>query len=171
MFAIAEIKGHQYKVAQGDKLMVNRLNEAKAGDKMKFNEVLLVSDKEVTLGMPFISGAYVEVKVLGEHKDEKIRVFKMKAKKRYRRTQGHRQMYTEVEVVGISMTGGAKAMPKKTETAAVAAPTPAPAHEAPVKKTAPAVKAKAEKPAKKPVVKKTATAKKAPAKKAAKKTE
>lgn len=167
MFAIAEIKGHQYKVKEGDKLMVNRLNEAKAGDKVKFNEVLLVSDKEVTLGMPFISGAYVEVKVLGEHKDEKIRVFKMKAKKRYRRTQGHRQMYTEVEVVGISMTGGAKALPKKTE--APSAPTSAPAHEAPVKKVAPAVKAKAKKPAKKPAAKKATVAKKSPVKKAPKK--
>ena len=139
MFAIAEIKGHQYKVSEGDKLLVSRMVEAKKGDKIKFNEVLLISDKEVEVGMPFISGAYVEVQVLDEVKGDKIRVFKMKPKKRYRRTLGHRQKYTEVEVTKIS-TGGkstakakAAAKPKAKEEAKKESPKK-PAKKAPAKK-------------------------------------
>ncbi|MDP4008004.1 MAG: 50S ribosomal protein L21 [Candidatus Peregrinibacteria bacterium] len=144
MFAIAEIKGHQYKVAEGDKVQISFMEEAKEGDKVKFDEVLLISDKEVTLGMPFIAGAYIEVKVLGEFKDKKLRIFKMKPKKRYRKTQGHRQMYTEVEVVKVALSGGTKAPVKKVE-----------AKEAPIKEEK-VVEAKAEKkaPAKKPATKK-----------------
>lgn len=155
MFAIAEIKGHQYKVAEGDKVQISFMEEAKEGDKVKFDEVLLISDKEVTLGMPFIAGAYIEVKVLGEFKDKKLRIFKMKPKKRYRKTQGHRQMYTEVEVIKIASSGGAKAAVKKVAT-----------KEAPVKEEK-EVEAKAPKaetaekkaPAKKPATKKPATKK------------
>ncbi len=149
MFAIAEIKGHQYRVTEGEKLLVDRIPNAKEGEKVKFEEVLLVSDKDTTVGMPFISGAYVEAKVLGETKGDKIRVFKMKPKKRYRKTQGHRQTYTEIEVLKIAM--GAKKAPAAKKEAA-------PAEEKAEKKPA-AKKAPAKKPA----------AKKAPAKKTTKK--
>ena len=150
MFAIVEIKGHQYKVAEGDKVQISFMEEAKKGDKVEFDEVLLISDKEVTLGMPFIAGAYIEVKVLGEFKDKKLRIFKMKPKKRYRKTQGHRQMYTEVEVIKIASSGEAKATVKK----------PA-AKEAPVKEKKEVKAGKAEKktPVKKPTAKKPAAKK------------
>jgi len=144
MFAIAEIKGHQYKVSEGDKLLISRVADAKEGEKIKFDEVLLVSDKDVTVGMPFISGAYIEVKVLEEVKGDKIRVFKMKPKKRYRKTQGHRQKYTEVEVVKIATKGGsAKATPKAA--AKPAAKKEEKAEKKPADKKAPAKKAAAKK--------------------------
>ncbi|MBT6069159.1 50S ribosomal protein L21 [Candidatus Peregrinibacteria bacterium] len=148
MFAIAEIKGHQYQVAEGDKLLISRIADAKEGEKIKFDEVLLISDKDVTLGMPFIKGAYVEMKVLAEVKADKIRVFKMKAKKRYRKTQGHRQKYTEVEVVKIATGGSPAAKPaaKKEDK-----PKEEKAEKKPAAKKPTAKKA----PAKKPTVKKT----------------
>ncbi len=102
MFAVVDIAGHQYKVAAKDVIRVNKL-EAKEGDKYVADKVLLVSDggKEVKIGAPFVSGAKVEAKVLSHGRGDKIRVFKMKPKKRYQKTQGHRQDYTELEIVKV----------------------------------------------------------------------
>lgn len=100
MFAIVEIQGSQYKVAAGDKLEVN-LMEAKEGETVKFDKVLLVSDKETKVGTPYLEGALVEAKVLGNKRDEKIHIFKMKSKKRYRRTQGYRSDLTMLEITKI----------------------------------------------------------------------
>lgn len=103
MFAIVTIAGFQEKVSQGDRLKVPLL-KGKAGDNVVFNDVhLLVKGKEdIELGHPNISGASVEAKIVEHGKAKKIRVFKMRRRKRYRRTHGHRQPYTEVEVVKIS---------------------------------------------------------------------
>lgn len=102
MFAIVEIAGKQFKVKQGDKLEVPRLKDYKEGDKVRIDEVLLRSDdKKTDIGMPHVAGAGVEL-VLKEHgKAAKIRIFKKKSKKRYERTQGHRQAYSLVEVTGV----------------------------------------------------------------------
>ncbi len=110
MFAVVDIAGFQEKVSEGDKLRVPTLS-AEEGKSVSFDKVLLLakSDSDVKVGTPYISGAAVEVKVLGHGKDKKIRVFKMKRRKRYRRTYGHRQGHTDIEVVKIS----AKAAPKK----------------------------------------------------------
>ena len=118
MFAIVDIAGFQEKVSEGDALRVPLL-KAKEGDSMTFDSVLLVSksDSDVTIGTPTVSGASVEVKVVGHGKGDKIRVFKMKRRKRYRRVHGHRQDYTDIEVTKIKAAGGAKKAPaaKKTE--------------------------------------------------------
>jgi large subunit ribosomal protein L21 len=103
MFAVVKIAGFQEKVSQGMKLKVPSLH-AEPGKTVTFPEVLLVSkgEGEVTLGKPTVAGASVEAKVLAHGRAEKIRVFKMRRRKRYRRTKGHRQGYTEIEVTKIN---------------------------------------------------------------------
>ena len=101
MFAIVDVAGTQQKVSQGMKLRVPKLS-LKAGETVTFDRVLLRGDdKGATVGTPYVAGASVHAKVLGEGREEKIRVFKMKPRKRYRRTQGHRQWFTEIEVTGV----------------------------------------------------------------------
>ena len=100
MFAILEIQGSQYKVEVGDKLEVN-LMEAKEGETVKFDKVLLISDKDTKVGTPYLDGAVVEAKVLGNKRGEKIHVFKMKSKKRFRKTQGYRSDLTMLEITKI----------------------------------------------------------------------
>lgn len=103
MFAIVEIAGKQFKVSKGDRLEVPKLKDYKEGDKVMVEAVLLRSDdKKTDIGVPVIPGASVEL-LLKEHgKAAKIRVFKKKSKKRYERTQGHRQPYSLVEVVALN---------------------------------------------------------------------
>lgn len=102
MFAVVEIGGRQYKVAPNEKIDVE-LQDAEAGKSLKFNKVLMVSenDKDANIGMPYVAGATVEAKVVKHFKGEKIRVFKFTPKKRYKKTQGHRQNYTQLEITGI----------------------------------------------------------------------
>lgn len=101
MFAVILSGAKQYLVREGDKIRVEKL-ETEVGKEHTFEKVLLLSkdDKAVEVGMPFLSTA-VKGKVLDQNKSDKIRVFKMKAKKGYRRTYGHRQPYTEVEITKI----------------------------------------------------------------------
>lgn len=101
MFAIVDIAGFQEKVSVGDTLSVP-LQDAEEGKKLVFSNVLLIAkDGDVSIGKPFIDGASVEVKVLGHGKSRKIRVFKMRRRKRYMRTKGHKQQNTTIEVTGI----------------------------------------------------------------------
>jgi len=104
MFAVVDIAGFQEKVQEGDTLRVPRL-DVEEGKTVTFKDVLLVakSDDDVILGTPTVSGATVEAKVDGHGRGEKIRVFKMKRRKRYRRLQGHRQDYTDIEVTKIKV--------------------------------------------------------------------
>lgn len=97
MFAVIETGGKQYKVTKGDVLDIEKL-EGKDGETVKFDKVLLVDEK---VGTPTVSGASVTGKIVGHKRGEKIVVFKMKAKKRYSRTQGHRQEITTVEITDI----------------------------------------------------------------------
>jgi len=97
MFAIIETGGKQYKVAKGDTLDVERL-EGKEDSAIKFDKVLLVDEK---VGTPTVKGASVSGKIVAHKRGEKIVVFKMKAKKRYQKTQGHRQELTTVEITDI----------------------------------------------------------------------
>lgn len=102
MYAIVEIAGKQYKVAQNDKIDVPSLSK-KAGDKVKFDKVLLLgSDKGTKVGNPVLSGASVQATVLGDKKADKVIVFKKKKRKGYRVTRGHRQGYTQVEITAIA---------------------------------------------------------------------
>jgi len=101
MFAVIETGGKQYKVEVKSQIEVEKLDSEK-GKSIKIDKVLLTSDKGKTkVGTPYISGASVSAKVLEEKKGEKIRVFKMKPKKRYQRTIGHRQKYTVLEITDI----------------------------------------------------------------------
>lgn len=102
MFAIVDIAGFQEKVEKGMKLRVPLL-PSEAGKNVTFEKVLLIADgSDVTVGAPLVSGASVEAKVLSHGKADKIRVQKFKRRKRYRRVKGHRQDYTEVEVMKIT---------------------------------------------------------------------
>ena len=115
MYAIIESCGKQYKVAEGDVVFFEKLN-AEEGKKVTFDNVILVSDNgKVQVGNPYVKGVKVEGKVVSHGKGKKIIVFKMKAKKNYRRKQGHRQPYTKVEITSI------KTAAKKAETKAASA--------------------------------------------------
>lgn len=101
MFAIIETGGKQYLVKKGDKIQVEKL-EGDAASTISFDKVLFTSDgKEFTLGKPYISNAKVEGAVLKQGRGKKIHVLKYKAKSKYRRKQGHRQHFTEIEVTKI----------------------------------------------------------------------
>ena len=102
MYAIMVTGGKQYKVSVGDVLFVEKLS-AEAGDDVTFDKVLAVGGENgVTVGTPTVEGATVTGKVVKNGKSKKIFVFKMKAKKNYRKKQGHRQPYTKVEITGIN---------------------------------------------------------------------
>ncbi len=100
--AIIETGGKQYRVAEGDVLFIEKLDVA-AGDTVKFDRVLAVIDEDSTkFGTPVVEGASVSANVVKNGRGKKIRVFKMKPKKGYRRTQGHRQPYTKVQIETIN---------------------------------------------------------------------
>lgn len=101
MYAIVEIQGKQYKVAEKDKIEVDKLPKDKG--KISFDTVLLYAkdDKDIEIGIPYISGVKVEAEILEQTKGEKITVFKMKPKKRYQKTIGHRTQFTLIEISKI----------------------------------------------------------------------
>lgn len=102
MYAIIENGGKQYKVSEGDTFQIEKV-AVEEGSVVKDSKVLLVSDdKGITVGKPYVDGAEVSLKVLSHGKGDKILVYKFKAKKNYRRKQGHRQPFTEVQVESIS---------------------------------------------------------------------
>ncbi|MBW0145702.1 50S ribosomal protein L21 [Sphingomicrobium clamense] len=168
MFAVVRTGGKQYRVAAGDKIVVEKL-AGEAGDSVDLTDVLLAGEGS---DLKSTDGLTVAAKIVAQAKGEKVTVFKKKRRHNYRRKRGHRQQHTILEIVSIGGKGGAKkAAPKKAEDKK-ADDKPA-AKKAPAKKAAaPAKKStKSAAPAKKAGTKKPA-AKKAPAKKpAAKKTE
>ena len=100
--AIITTGGKQYRVAEGDVLFVEKL-DVEAGDTVTFDQVLAVVDGDaVNFGAPLVSGASVTAKVEKNGKGKKIRVYKMKPKKGYRRTKGQRQPYTKVTIEAIN---------------------------------------------------------------------
>jgi len=173
MYAIVEIAGQQFKVENGKKIFVHRL-DAEEGKELEFDKVLLLEDEgKVTVGEPTVKGAVVGGKVLDHVRGDKVIVFKKKRKKGYRVKNGHRQNFTQIEIISIN----GKSLPKKevvkkesskkAEAEAVeetakpkkaAKKTTAAAEEAQVKKAA--KKADEKKPAdKKPAAKKPAKSK------------
>ena len=102
MFAVIESGGKQLKVTEGDNLQVELLT-GEEGSIVEFNKVLMISDgKKSKVGTPFLEKAKVIGKVVRHGKSDKIKVFKMKRRKGYRRTQGHRQSFTEVLIETIN---------------------------------------------------------------------
>jgi large subunit ribosomal protein L21 len=101
MLAIIKTGGKQYKVSKGDKIKIEKL-DAKEGDEVIFNEVLLVEkNKKTEIGKPLIKNVQVKGKVLKQARARKVEIVKHKAKKRYNLKKGHRQFYTEVEILEI----------------------------------------------------------------------
>jgi large subunit ribosomal protein L21 len=113
MYAIFETGGKQYKVAAGDVLRVEKLSE-EPGAKIKIDKVLAVNDgKRLQVGNPYLDAAIVNATVLSNGKRDKVIIFKYKAKKDYRKKQGHRQSYTEIEIQSFAVDG--KTIAKKVE--------------------------------------------------------
>ncbi len=101
MLAVIKTGGKQYLVKPGDKIKVEKLPK-KEGEEIIFDQVLLIEDgKNVKIGKPLVENAKVKGKILEQGKGEKIIVFKYKAKKRYKKKMGHRQLYTLVEITEI----------------------------------------------------------------------
>ncbi len=118
MYAIIESCGKQYKVVEGDVVFFEKL-DAEEGKKVTFDHVVLVADGEkVEIGNPYVKGFKVEGKVVAHGKGKKIIVFKYKAKKNYKRKQGHRQPYTKVEITAIKKPAAKKTAPKAEEASA-----------------------------------------------------
>ena len=101
VYAVIETGGKQYKVTEGETVFVEKL-AADEGADVVFDKVLVTGEgADVKVGAPTVDGAKVTAKVVKNGKSKKIRVYKMKPKKAYRRTQGHRQPYTKVEITKI----------------------------------------------------------------------
>ena len=104
MYAIVRTGGKQYRVREGDTIQLESLS-AKAGDKVVLGEVLLVAggEGEARLGSPLVEKAQVMATVVEHGRDRKIRVFKYKKRKHYRRTRGHRQSFTTLRIDAIEL--------------------------------------------------------------------
>ena len=101
MYAVVDIAGQQDKVEEGDRVRVSHI-DADEGEKLTLDRVLLISkDGETQVGDPQVDGAAVEASVVGHGKSEKVIIFKMKRRKGYRRRNGHRQPYTDLQINGI----------------------------------------------------------------------
>ncbi len=102
MYAIIRTGGKQYQVAEGDRLRVEKLT-GEVGDTVELDDVLMVADGEaVKVGQPAVEGAKVTAKIVEQGKGKKVIVFKKKRRQGYSRKKGHRQLFTALEIQGIS---------------------------------------------------------------------
>jgi len=102
MYAVIKTGGKQYRVSAGEKLKVEQI-PADIGAEIVLDQVLMVTDGgAVKLGTPLVSGASVQAKVVAQGRGDKVHIFKMRRRKHYRKSQGHRQNYTEIEILGIA---------------------------------------------------------------------
>ncbi len=150
MYAVVKTGGKQYRVAAGDKIVVERLPDA-AGALIALSEVLMVGEgASTTLGQPLVAGAAVAATVVEHKLGDKVIIFKKKRRHNYRRKRGHRQLLTVLHVTEI-LTDGRKPTP-----VAEVAPAPAKAPKAPAAKKPAAKKPAARKPAAKQSARKPA---------------
>ena len=171
MYAVIKTGGKQYRVTPGEKLKVEKLLD-EVGSDVTIDKVLMMVDGDnVTIGAPLIAGASVPATVISHGRGDKVMIFKFRRRKHYRKTQGHRQSYTEIQIGDFGSGSGSKAAKvakpetKVAKTEAVAKPANEAKAAAPAKAAKPAVAAK---PAKTAAPAKEAKAAK-PAAKAAKK--
>lgn len=104
MYAVIKTGGKQYRVAQGDRLRVEKL-AGNVGDSVTLGEVLLVGgdgEGSIKIGTPVLGGAKVEAKIVAQDRGPKITIFKFRRRKNYRRKSGHRQPFTALEITGIT---------------------------------------------------------------------
>ncbi len=102
MYAVIKTGGKQYKVAEGDKLRVERLESA-AGDTVELDKVLMIADGDhLKVGDPYLQDGKVSAVVKGHGRAKKIEIVKFRRRKHHRKQMGHRQHYTELEITGIS---------------------------------------------------------------------
>ena len=102
MYAVVETGGKQYRVSLGSNFRVEKLPQ-NVGDVVDIPRVLLLSDEgKIQAGNPIVEGVSVKAEIVGHGRNKKIRVFKMKRRKKYRRTQGHRQAFTELRITEIN---------------------------------------------------------------------
>jgi large subunit ribosomal protein L21 len=102
MYAVIKTGGKQYRVAAGEKIKVEKL-AGDVGSDVVLDQVLMLADGDnVTIGAPLVQGASVQAKVLAQGRHDKVMIFKMRRRKHYRKTQGHRQDYTEIQIEKIA---------------------------------------------------------------------
>lgn len=103
MYAVIKTGGKQYRVAAGDKLKVEKL-PAEVGAEIHIDQVLMLGgDGDAPkVGAPLVAGASVKATVVAHGKGEKLKIFKLRRRKHYKKSQGHRQPFTEIEITGIS---------------------------------------------------------------------
>ncbi len=114
MYAVIKTGGKQYRVVAGEKLKVEKL-AGEVGGKVVIDKVLMLADGDaVTIGSPLIDGAVVNATVVSHGRGDKVTIFKFQRRKHYRKTQGHRQSYTEIQIDDLNGKGAAKAAAKPT---------------------------------------------------------
>ena len=103
MYAVIKTGGKQFKVTEGDTLKVEKLS-TEVGKALNLNSVLtLVDGGKVTIGTPIVKGASVDATVISHGKGDKVKIFKMNRRKGYRKSQGHRQSFTEIKIDKIAV--------------------------------------------------------------------
>ncbi|HLO96640.1 50S ribosomal protein L21 [Pelomonas sp. APW6] len=102
MYAVIKTGGKQYKVAAGEKIKVEQI-AAEVGQEIVIDQVLAVGNgAELKIGTPLVAGASVKATVVAQGKHDKVRIFKLRRRKHYKKSQGHRQTYTELEISAVN---------------------------------------------------------------------
>lgn len=102
MYAVIKTGGKQYRVVQGERLKVEKL-DVEVGGTVTLDQILMVSDGDkTTIGSPIIKGATVKATVVSHGRGDKVMIFKFRRRKHYRKTQGHRQSFTEIKIEAIA---------------------------------------------------------------------
>ena len=108
MYAVIKTGGKQYRVTAGEKLKVEKL-DGDVGSKVVIDKVMMLADGDnVTIGSPLISGAAVNATIVSHGRGDKVKIFKFNRRKHYRKSQGHRQSYTEIQIEDLNGKGAAK---------------------------------------------------------------
>lgn len=102
MYAVFQSGGKQHRVSEGQTVRLEKL-EVEMGQPVEFSEVLMVADGEdIKIGVPFVEGGVIKAEVVAHGRGEKIKIVKFRRRKHYRKQQGHRQLFTDVKITGIS---------------------------------------------------------------------